>query len=173
MPTGPGSSGGSTQGDRGGPEWPAGDLRITAVDCGSGERRVWTAEDGVDLAPAVASSCAIPGVFPPITLDGSRFTDGGLWSSSNLDIVLDSDVEAAIFVGPLRAGDPAAIRALEREIDLLVSSGRRVEAIVPGEAFAAEIGARNLMNAAFRARGVELGIEDGTAALPLIEALLS
>lgn len=156
----------------GGPEWPAGDLRITAVDCGTGERRVWTAEDGVDLAPAVASSCAIPGVFPPITLDGSRFTDGGLWSSSNLDVVLDSDVEAAIFVGPLRAGDPAAIRALEREIGLLVSSGRRVEAIVPGEAFAAEIGARNLMNAAFRARGVELGVEDGTAALARIEALL-
>ena len=43
-------------------EWPDGDLRITAVDCGTGRRRVWTAADGVALAPAVASSCAIPGL---------------------------------------------------------------------------------------------------------------
>lgn len=156
----------------GGNEWPDGDLRITAVDCHTGARRVWTAADRVALAPAVASSCAIPGVFPPITLDGSRYTDGGLWSSSNLDVVLDADVEVALFVGPLRAGDPGATRALEGEIELLASSGRRAEAIVPGDAFATEIGAQNLMNPAFRDRGVDLGIEDGAAAASRTVALL-
>lgn len=153
-------------------EWPAGDLRITAVDCTTGHRRVWTAADGVPLAPAVASSCAIPAVFPPVTLDGSRYTDGGLWSSSNLDVVLDSDVDAALFVGPLRAGDPTATKALDREIQLLETAGRRAEAIVPGEAFANEIGAQNLMNPAFRSRGVDLGLEDGAAAAARVRALL-
>lgn len=156
----------------GGGEWPDGDLRITAVDCTTGLRRVWTAGDGVDLARAVASSCAIPGVFPPVTVDGSRYTDGGLWSSSNLDVVLDSDVDAAIFVGPLRVGDPSAVRALERESELLASTGRRVEAIVPGEGFTTEIGAQNLMNPALRNRGVDLGIQDGTAAAARVRALL-
>ena len=152
--------------------WPDDDLWITAVDCATGLRRVWTAADGVDLARAVASSCAIPGVFPPVTLDDSRYTDGGLWSNSNLDVVLDADVVAAVFVGPLRAGAPSAARSLEREIDLLVSAGRRVEAIVPGEAFATEIGARHLMSPEFRTRGVDLGIEDGVAAAARVRALL-
>ena len=156
----------------GGGEWPNGDLRITAVDCGSGLRRVWTAADRVELARAVASSCAIPAVFPPVSLDGSRYTDGGLWSSSNLDVVLESDVDAALFVGPLRAGDPTATRTLEREVDLLESDGRRVEAVVPGEAFATEIGAQNLMNPEFRQRGVDLGIDDGAAAAGRVQSLL-
>ncbi|MEO0493342.1 MAG: patatin-like phospholipase family protein [Actinomycetota bacterium] len=152
--------------------WPEDDLRITAVDCNTGQRRVWTVADDVPLAAAVASSCAIPGVFPPIGLDGSRFTDGGLWSSSNLDVVLDTDVDAAIFVGPLRAGEPAAVRGLEREIDRLAEHGRPTAAIVPGEAFRDEIGAANLMNPALRGRGLDLGIADGTAAAERVRALL-
>lgn len=153
-------------------EWPDGDLRVTAVDCSTGHRRVWTADDGVALARAVASSCAIPGVFPPVALDGSRYIDGGLWSSSNLDVVLDTNVEAALFVGPLRAGDPSAMRMLEREVELVESTGRLVEVITPGDAFATEIGAQHLMNATFRDRGVELGIEDGAAAAARVRALL-
>ena len=152
--------------------WPDRDLWITAVDCATGQRRVWTAADRVAIASAVASSCAIPGVFPPVTLDGSRYTDGGLWSSSNLDVVLDSSVDAAVFVGPLRAGDPTALRSLEREIEQVVAAGRRADAVVPGDAFADEIGARNLMNPGLRSRGVDLGIEDGTAAAPRVKALL-
>ena len=111
-------------------------------------------------------------MFPPVTLDGSRYTDGGLWSSSNLDVVLDTEIEATVFVGPLRAGDPSATKSLEREIGLLESEGRRVEAIVPGEAFATDIGAQNLMNPEFRDRGVDLGLEDGAAAAARVQALL-
>mgnify|MGYP001812083284 FL=1 len=153
--------------------WPDRDLRITAVDCATGHRRVWTAADRVAIASAVASSCAIPGVFPPVTLDGSRYTDGGLWSSSNLDVVLDSSVDAAVFVGPLRAGDPTALRSLEREIEQVAVAGRRADAVVPGDAFVAEIGAQNLMNPSLRSRGVDLGIEDGAAAARRIGALLN
>ena len=120
----------------------------------------------------LASSCAIPGVFPPVSLDGSHFIDGGLWSSSNLDVVLESDVDRAIFIGPLRAGDPGASRALASERELLATAGVRAASIVPGEEFAAEIGAANLMNPRFRERGLMLGIEDGTAAAEAVRALL-
>ena len=153
-------------------DWPDRDLWITAVDCATGQRRVWTAADRVAIASAVASSCAIPGVFAPVTLDGSRYTDGGLWSSSNLDVVLDSSVDAAVFVGPLRAGDPTALRSLEREIEQVVAAGRRADAVVPGDAFVAEVGAQNLMNPSLRSRGVDLGMEDGRTAAQRIKELL-
>ena len=153
--------------------WPDRELWITAVDCATGQRRIWTGADDVNLASAVASSCAIPGVFPPVTLDESRYTDGGLWSSSNLDVILDSSVDSAIFVGPLRAGDPTALRSLEREIEQVAVAGRRADAVVPGDAFVAEIGAQNLMNPSLRSRGVDLGIEDGAAAARRIGALLN
>jgi hypothetical protein len=61
---------------------------------------------------------------------------------------------------------------LEREIDVLVSNGRRAEAIVPGAAFVTEIGVQNLMNPEFRDRGADLGIEDGAAAAARVRALL-
>jgi hypothetical protein len=86
--------------------------------------------------------------------------------------VLDAEVESALFFGPLRAGDPTATRALAHEIDLLASHAQRSEAIVPGEAFATEIGAQNLMNPAFRRRGVELGLQDGATAASRVRALL-
>lgn len=154
------------------PDWPEDDLWLTAVDCNTGTRRAWTKADGVPLPAALASSCSIPGVFPPISLDGSRYTDGGLWSSSNLDIVLDAAIDAAIFVGPLRAGAKDAVRQLEREIELLAAHGTHAEAILPGEAFMTEIGMTNLMNAALRDRGLDLGIEDGSAAVERTLALL-
>lgn len=153
-------------------DWPEDDLWLTAVDCNTGTRRAWTKADGVPLPAALASSCAIPGVFPPISLDGSRYTDGGLWSSSNLDIVLDTNIDAAIFIGPLRAAAKDAVRQLDREVESLAAHGKRAEAIVPGEAFVTEIGMANLMNSALRDRGVDLGMEDGAAAVDRILALL-
>ena len=47
------------------------------------------------------------------------------------DVVLDTEVETALFVGPLRSGDPTAARSVEREIERLVEEGRRAEVIVP------------------------------------------
>src|SRR6188508_1774467 len=42
-------------------EWPETDLRATAADCESGASVLLGKESGVDLARAVAASCAIPG----------------------------------------------------------------------------------------------------------------
>jgi NTE family protein len=34
----------------------------------------------------VTASCAIPGWFAPIIIDGRRYVDGGMWSATNVDV---------------------------------------------------------------------------------------
>ena len=107
----------------GGADWPStGDLRLVAVSCATGERRVWTTGDGVDLAHAVASSCAVPGVSPPVTIGGDRFMDGGVWSPSNADVLIDSGLDAVVFIGPI-GGFLAGQPQVERELAALNESG--------------------------------------------------
>jgi NTE family protein len=67
-------------------EWPDRDLRIVAVDAATGAPRVITRGDGVALVDAVAASCAVPLVWPPVPLDGRRYIDGGIRSPLNLDL---------------------------------------------------------------------------------------
>jgi NTE family protein len=72
-------------------EWPAQALWITAVDAESGELEVFTAESGVDLVDAVAASCAVPGVWPPVSIAGRKFIDGGVRSTTNADLAIGYD----------------------------------------------------------------------------------
>jgi NTE family protein len=64
-----------------------GRLRISAVELGSGRRVMF---DGtgpkISVAEAVQASCAIPGVFQPIVVDGHSYVDGGAWSPTNMDV---------------------------------------------------------------------------------------
>jgi len=71
--------------------WPAADLRIVAVDVETGEARVFDRHSGVGLVDAVAASCAVPGVWPPATIDGRRYIDGGTRSSANADLAAGCD----------------------------------------------------------------------------------
>ncbi len=83
------------------PSWPDARLLITAVDAGSGERSVFDASSGVRLLDAVMASCAVPGVFPLVTIDGRRYVDGGLGSPYNADLAAGSSV--VVVLSPLRA----------------------------------------------------------------------
>jgi NTE family protein len=67
-------------------QWPARPLLITAVDTASGDPVVWDRDSGVPLVLAVAASCAVPGVWPPVTIDGRRYMDGGVRSGTNADL---------------------------------------------------------------------------------------
>lgn len=144
-------------------DWPETDLWVTAVDCLTGERRSWRRADGVPLATAVASSCAVPGMFPPVSIDGRRYTDGGVWSPSNLDLLIGSDLDRAVFVGPISSEGDLGSPALARERDLLAADDITVELIAPGPAFAERIGV-NLMDPSLRGVACEIGLDDGRAA---------
>ena len=117
-------------------DWPDRDIRIVAVDADTGDERVFTSADGVDLVDAVASSCAVPGIWPAMTVDGRRYIDGGVRSSANADLVADYDVVLIIAPVPdLMAVDPEIDKATKK---LEKSKGTLV--IRPDEASLAAIG---------------------------------
>lgn len=66
--------------------WPRADLLITAINASTGVRRVFDKDSGVSLADAVAASCAVPTVWPPVTIGQDRYIDGGTLSATNIDL---------------------------------------------------------------------------------------
>ena len=73
-------------------DWPDRELRITAIDIGSGELVTFDRGSGVELVDAVAASCAVPGAWPPVTIGERRYMDGGVGSTMNLKLAADCDV---------------------------------------------------------------------------------
>ncbi|MCX5422269.1 patatin-like phospholipase family protein [Streptomyces sp. NBC_00078] len=71
---------------RGATDWPARALRIAAVDAVAGEVAAFDADGKVGLLDAVAASCAVPLVWPPVALDGRHWIDGGSRSTANLQL---------------------------------------------------------------------------------------
>jgi NTE family protein len=90
-------------------DWPDRELRITAVDIDAGELVVFDRDSGVSLVDAVAASCAVPGAWPTVTIDGRRYMDGGMGSSVNL--VAAADCAAAVVLVPAAADVPSPFGA--------------------------------------------------------------
>jgi NTE family protein len=53
------------------------------------------------IADAVAASCAIPGYFTPVTIDGQRYVDGGVHSPTNADVVAGLGLDLVIVSSPM------------------------------------------------------------------------
>jgi NTE family protein len=66
--------------------WPSRKLAVVAVEARTGDFRLFDQDSGVDLVDAVAASCAIPGIWPPVTSGGARDIDGGTRSAVNADL---------------------------------------------------------------------------------------
>ena len=145
-------------------EWPSGDVRMTTVDCTTGERRVWKAGDGVDVVRVVSASSAVPGLIPPIGIASSSFMDGGVWSLLNSDLLKGTAVEEVLILAPQAGAGilaQGALAVLERESEMLKGDGFRVHALVPGPGY--DVIGSNAMDAEMRAPAVELGLEEGAA----------
>jgi len=145
--------------------WPQRNFACSAVDAETGEFVLWSAESKVGLARAVASSCSVPGVYPPITINGRRYIDGGMRSGSNADLATGH--ELVVVVGLRTATtDPemsARMRApLERELQTLRDGGARTELILPDDASVAAFGV-NLMDGRVRPAAARAGIAQGKA----------
>ena len=76
--------------------WPDRDLRITTVDAETGEFVVLDRTSGVELVDAVGASCAVPLVYPPVTIRGRRYIDGGMRSAANADLAAGCDPIVAL-----------------------------------------------------------------------------
>jgi NTE family protein len=147
-----------------GKPWPDRDLRITAVDCESGDFQVWTRDSSVSLARAVASSCAVPGLFPAVTIEGRRYTDGGVRSGTSADLAKGFD--SVLIVAPIGARsegiDPLLGRQARQEAEALRAAGSRVELVFPDAGSLESIGF-NRMDGARRGVSAEAGMAQGRA----------
>lgn len=97
--------------------WPDGDLRVTAVNAETGEFRQFDRDDGVPLVDAVAASCAVPGLRPPVTIDGQRWIDGGVRSGTNIDVAAEYDRVLAI--APMNYGTANFLRELRQKTTVM------------------------------------------------------
>ena len=90
-------------------DWPDRTLRLTAIDVATGELTVFDRESDVDLVDAVAASCAVPGAWPPVTIAGRHYMDGGVASSVNL--VVAADCARAVVLVPSGVDTPSPFGA--------------------------------------------------------------
>lgn len=154
--------------------WPKRAYACTAVDAETGAFRLWDGAAGVGLARAVASSCSVPGVYPPITIDGRRYIDGGMRSAVNADMATGHDLVVVVAIRVAMAGEAAdrARKALDAELQVLRDGGAWVELVTPDEASVSVFGP-NLMDMRRRPGAAEAGLAQGRAAAAALRAAWS
>ncbi|CCQ13937.1 putative uncharacterized protein [Rhodococcus sp. AW25M09] len=139
--------------------WPNRDLRIVTVDAMTGRHRVLDRGSGVELIDAVAASCAIPGMWPPVTIGDHRYVDGGIRASENADLAVGFEKVLVLKVGALDLEDDP----FEIERGRLVKGGSKVEVIAPDADSTSAIGpdatdiaVRSAAAVAGRAQGIAI-----------------
>jgi len=79
------------------------ELFLTATDLDTCERIVMGGPDwdDVPISRAVAASTALPMVYKPVEIKGRHLVDGGLRSTTNVDIAVEAGAKFVIVVNPL------------------------------------------------------------------------
>ena len=79
------------------------ELYLAATDLDTCERIVLGGEgwDDVPIARAVAASTALPMVYKPVEIKGRQLVDGGIRSTTNVDIAVERGAKFVIVVNPL------------------------------------------------------------------------
>jgi NTE family protein len=147
-------------------QWPQRRLLITAVDAGSGEFVVFDRDSGVGIVDAVAASCAVPGVWPPVSIDGRRYVDGGVRSAANVDLA--AGYERVVVIAPV-------VRAAGRSSSVagqVAGLPGRVVVISPDRA-ARRVFGRNLLDPARRAAAARVGRAQAASEAARISAVWS
>jgi len=148
-----------------GSAWPARRLFMTAVDAHDGSLVSWQRESHASFVEAAASSCAVPGVFPAVTIGSHRYIDGGVRSPANADLA--TGFERVVIAAPL-GGDEETSEALREQVRLLRESGaERVDVVVPDDASLAAIGP-NRMDPGRRAPVSAAAYQQGRGALSFV-----
>ena len=140
--------------------WPQRTLLVTAVDAQTGEPVVFDRHSGVDLADAVAASCA-SGL--PYRIGDNRYIDGGYRSNENADL--------AAGYGRLLVLSPFGGRTLHplnwgmqlaAQVDELRARGSSVETIFPDSSAEHMFGV-NAMDQSLRSPAARAGYDQGDA----------
>jgi NTE family protein len=79
------------------------ELYLTATDLDTCERIVFGAKgfDDVPISTAVRASGALPMVYAPVEVKGRELVDGGIVSTTNLDIAVEAGAKLVIVINPI------------------------------------------------------------------------
>ena len=106
-------------------------LVLVATDLDSGETTPFGLPgwDHVPISEAVAASAALPGLFPPLPIDGRWYVDGALKKTLHARVLLDMDLDLVLCLNPLVPFDATHARrhrvlgGAEEPIPRLVDGG--------------------------------------------------
>lgn len=148
-------------------DWPERALRVTAVDALTGALRTFDKNSGVPVVDAVAASCAVPGVWPPVTIEGRRWIDGAVHSPANAHLA--AGYGRVVVIAPTVAGARAVVSP-RTQAALLAAEGARVEIIWPDAAARKAFG-RNVLDPARRAAAARAGLAQAAAHAEAVAAV--
>ena len=79
------------------------ELYLTATDLDTTERIVLGDGDWADvpISAAVAASGALPGVYEPVEIKGHELIDGGILSTTNIDVAIEHGAKFVVVINPL------------------------------------------------------------------------
>ena len=80
--------------------------------------------DHVPITNAIEASAALPGLFPPVDIDGAHYVDGALNKTLHASVALDAGVRLLLCVNPLVPFDASPTPGLDpRDVDKLAHGG--------------------------------------------------
>jgi NTE family protein len=142
--------------------WPSRALKVTAVDARAGEFAVVDSAAAAGLVDAVGASCAVPGLWPPVTIGERRFMDGGMRTAANAGRA--HGYQRVVILAPVAAG--IGLRASpRRQAAALTAAGARVALVRPDRAALRAIG-RNVLDVSRRAAAARAGRAQAAAEAP-------
>ncbi len=143
--------------------WPDRDLRVAAVEAETGEFVAFDRHSGVDIVHAVAASCAVPLVWPAVTIGHQHYIDGGMRSTANVDLARGADVVVVLAPLPRAFSRRTSIAAQLADI-----APARSAVVAPDAEALAEIG-RNVLDPAKRAAAARTGLRQAAEVLEQVE----
>jgi NTE family protein len=152
-------------------DWPARALSTTAVDTTTCALCVFNVQSGIGLIEAVAASCAVPGLRPPISIHGRLYMDGGLWRNPE-NAHLASGERSVLILSPFGARMPAGPQSLKSDIEMLQQGGSSVALIAADDEALATVTATGPLDPATRTPAANAGRAQGRREVEKIRAWL-
>jgi NTE family protein len=137
---------------------------VTAVATDDGEFVTFDRDSGVSLVDAVGASCAVPGVWPPVTINGRRYMDGGMRAPANVDLAAGS--ERVVVLAPLTSG---LRRDMTAAVQLAALPGQPAQILVAPDPMAVRAIGRNVLDPARREGAARPGYDQAARVLDQVK----